>query len=52
MGCLVTMTVNDKLLAAMRSGTDLKVTVQDQTKKPVDLVLPLLGFGIAYDKTK
>jgi len=51
-GCLVTMTVNDKLLAAMRSGADLKVTVQDQTKKPVDLVLPLLGFGLAYDKTK
>jgi invasion protein IalB len=51
-GCLVTMTVNDKLLAAMRSGADLKVTVQDQTKKPIDLVLPLLGFGLAYDKTK
>ena len=51
-GCLVTMTVNDKLLAAMRSGADLKVTVQDQTKKTIDLVLPLLGFGIAYDKTK
>jgi len=51
-GCLVTMTVNDKLLAAMRSGADLKVTVQDQTKKPVDLMLPLLGFGLAYDKTK
>jgi len=26
--------------------------VQDQTKKTIDLVLPLLGFGIAYDKTK
>ena len=51
-GCLVTMTVNDKLLAAMRSGADLKVTVQDQTKKTIDLVLPLLGFGLAYDKTK
>lgn len=51
-GCLATMTANDKLLTAMRSGTDLKITVQDQSKKSIDLVIPLLGFGIAYDKTK
>jgi invasion protein IalB len=51
-GCLVTMTANDKLLAAMRAGTDLKLTVQDATKKPIEMALPLLGFGIAYDKTK
>jgi invasion protein IalB len=51
-GCLVTMTANDKLLAAMRTGTDLKLTVQDASKKPIEMSLPLLGFGIAYDKTK
>jgi len=51
-GCLVILTANDKLLAAMRSGTDLKITVQDASKKPVEMSLPLLGFGIAYDKTK
>jgi invasion protein IalB len=51
-GCLVTMTANDKLLAAMRTGTDLKLTVQDASKKPIEISLPLLGFGIAYDKTK
>jgi invasion protein IalB len=51
-GCLVTMTAPDKLLAAMRTGTDLKLTVQDASKKPIELSLPLLGFGIAYDKTK
>jgi invasion protein IalB len=51
-GCLVTMTTNDKLLAAMRIGTDLKLTVQDASKKPIEMSLPLLGFGIAYDKTK
>jgi invasion protein IalB len=51
-GCLVTMTAPDKLLAAMRTGTDLKLTVQDASKKPIDMTLPLLGFGIAYDKTK
>jgi invasion protein IalB len=51
-GCLVTMTPPDKLLAAMRTGTDLKLTVQDASKKAIELSLPLLGFGIAYDKTK
>lgn len=50
--CVVTMTTNDKFLAAMRTGTDLKITVQDASKKPIELSLPLLGFGIAYDKTK
>jgi invasion protein IalB len=51
-GCVVTMTMNDKILAAMRTGSDLKITVQDASKKPIELSMPLLGFGIAYDKTK
>jgi invasion protein IalB len=51
-GCLVSMTASDKLLAAMRTGVDLKITVQDASKKPIEMALPLLGFGIAYDKTK
>ena len=36
----------------MRSGHDLKITVQDANKKPVDMSLPLLGFGLAFDKAK
>ena len=51
-GCIVAMTANDKLLAAMRAGSELKIAVQDASKKPVEMCLPLLGFGIAYDKTK
>jgi invasion protein IalB len=51
-GCLVSLTVPDKLLTAMRSGTELKLAVQDASKKPVDIAFPLLGFGIAYDKAK
>ncbi len=51
-GCLVTLAPNDKFLATMRTGADLKITVQDQSKKPIEISLPLLGFGIAYDKTK
>jgi invasion protein IalB len=51
-GCFVAMTLTDKLIAAMRTGTDLKITVQDANKKPVEMSLPLLGFGIAFDKAK
>jgi invasion protein IalB len=51
-GCFVTVTVSDKMLAAMRSGSELKITVQDVNKKPIDMGLPLLGFGLAFDKAK
>lgn len=49
-GCFVSMPLNDKFLASMRTGKDLKLTVQDPSKKPVEMSLPLLGFGLAYDK--
>jgi invasion protein IalB len=51
-GCFVAMTGSDKLIAAMRTGKDLKITVQDASKKPIDMSLPLLGFGLAFDKAK
>jgi invasion protein IalB len=51
-GCFVSMSINEKLLAAMRFGKDLKDIVQDPNKKPVEMSLPLLGFGLAYDKVK
>jgi invasion protein IalB len=51
-GCFVAMTVTDKLVAAMRTGSELKITVQDANKKPVEMGLPLLGFGLAFDKAK
>ena len=51
-GCFVTMTLTDKMLAAMRAGSELKITVQDVNKKPIDMGLPLLGFGLAFDKAK
>jgi invasion protein IalB len=51
-GCFVSMTANERLVAAMRSGTELKLTVQDASKNPIEMSLPLLGFGIAFDKAK
>ena len=46
------MPINDKLVASMRTGKDLKVTVKGPDKKPVEMSLPLLGFGLAFDKVK
>jgi invasion protein IalB len=46
-GCSVTLT--EKLIANMRTGSDLKITAQDANKKPIEMRLPLLGFGRAYD---
>ena len=51
-GCFVAMTLTDKFIAAMRTGSELKLTVQDANKKPIDMSLPLLGFGPAFDNAK
>jgi invasion protein IalB len=51
-GCFVSMTANERLVTAMRSGSELKIAVQDAGKNPVEMSLPLLGFGLAFDKAK
>jgi invasion protein IalB len=51
-GCFVSMPVNEKQVAIMRGGHEFKVTVQDSSKKSIELSLPLLGFGLAYDKLR
>jgi invasion protein IalB len=51
-GCFVSMTANERLVTAMRSGIELKIAVQDASKNPIEMSLPLLGFGIAFDKAK
>lgn len=49
-GCFVGMPLDDKFVLAMRTGTALKVTVQDSAKHPIAIDIPLLGFGIALEK--
>jgi invasion protein IalB len=51
-GCFVAMMLTEKSIAAMRTGAELKITVQDANKKPIEMKLPLLGFGLAFDKAK
>jgi invasion protein IalB len=51
-GCFVSMTANERMVTAMRSGSEIKITVQDASKNPIEMALPLLGFGLAFDKAK
>ena len=51
-GCFVGLPLNDKMVAALRGGSHLKITMQDSNKRSLDLDVPLLGFGLALDKTK
>jgi len=51
-GCIVTIPLKEPLLAALRNGTLLKITIQDTNKRTINIDVPLLGFGLAFDKTK
>jgi invasion protein IalB len=49
-GCIVTMPLKDPFLASLRNGTTLKITLQDTNKRTINIDVPLLGFGLAFDK--
>jgi len=51
-GCFVFLTLNDKILSQLRAGTLFKMSLQDPTKRPIQIQIPLLGFDLAYDKLK
>jgi len=49
-GCLVTVPLKEPMLAALRAGTILHVVLQDANKHTFNVEVPLLGFGLAFDK--
>jgi invasion protein IalB len=49
-GCLLSIPLKDPLLASMRTGTLLKVTMFDANKRAITIDVPLLGFGLAFDR--
>jgi invasion protein IalB len=51
-GCIVSVPLKEPLMAAMRTGTLLKVSIQDTNKRTINIDVPLLGFGLAFDKAK
>lgn len=51
-GCFVGAPLPDAMLAAMRTGKDLKVIFANLNKQAVTVTMGLVGFGLAYDKIK
>jgi invasion protein IalB len=51
-GCYAGTTIAPELLAAMRSGKQLKVSFQNLNKETLTVPLPLADFAAAYDKIK
>ena len=49
-GCVVSVPLKEPLLAAMRSGALLKIAIQTPDKRTITIDVPLLGFGLAFDK--
>jgi invasion protein IalB len=51
-GCYAGTTIAPDLLAAMKSGKQLKVSFQNLNKETLTIPLPLADFAAAYDKIK
>ena len=48
-GCFAELAVKDDFLAAVKKGTTLNVSVQNQTGREVTFAVPTAGFGKAFD---
>jgi invasion protein IalB len=51
-GCYASTPVAPDLLAALRSGKQLKVSFQNMAKETITIPMPLADFAVAYDKIK
>jgi invasion protein IalB len=51
-GCYAGTTIAPDLLAAMKSGKQLKISFQNLAKETLTVPLPLADFAAAYDKIK
>jgi invasion protein IalB len=51
-GCYANTPISADLLAAMKSGKQLKVSFQNLAKETITIPMPLADFAAAYDKIK
>jgi invasion protein IalB len=51
-GCYANTPVSPELLAALKSGKQLKVAFQNLNKEVITIPMPLADFAAAYDKIK
>jgi invasion protein IalB len=48
-GCFAEATVKDDVINAMKKGTTLNISVQNQGTREVTFAIPVAGFGKSYD---
>jgi len=51
-GCYANTQISPDLLAALKSGKQLKVSFQNLAKETITIPMPLADFTAAYDKIK
>ena len=51
-GCYASTPIAPELLAALKSGKQLKVSFQNLAKETISIPMPLADFAAAYDKIK
>jgi invasion protein IalB len=51
-GCYANVQISPDLLAAMKSGKQLKVSFQNLAKETITIPMPLADFAAAYEKIK
>ena len=51
-GCYANLPIAPDLLAALKSGKQLKVSFQNLGKETITIPMPLIDFAAAYDKIK
>jgi invasion protein IalB len=51
-GCYASMPISPEMLAALRSGKQLKILFQDLAKETITIPMTLNDFATAYDKIK
>lgn len=51
-GCYANLQISADVLAALKSGKQLKVSFQNMAKETITIPMPLADFGAAYEKIK
>ena len=51
-GCYASTPIAPDLLAAMKSGKQMKLSFQNMAKETITIPMPLADFATAYDKIK
>ena len=51
-GCYAGAAISPEVLAALKSGKELKLSFQNLAKETITVPMPLTDFAAAYDKIK